>query len=142
MHSAALVQGTKKVILSLLLASGKLRLYTLGEMRIGQNHSNLFCKKVSPHFWLTRSLSAEGNGTCSGGASPYNNGGRLVLVRVQHSCLCLVYITYAVTPSSSGHSSPLPSCTTLVTQGISHSYFLLPLSANDPISPQIREATP
>lgn len=43
LHSAALIQGTEKVILPLLLASGKLS-FILGEMRTGQNHQRCFAK--------------------------------------------------------------------------------------------------
>lgn len=107
----------------------------------------MFCKRVPPHFWSTRSLSVEGNGTSSRGASSYNDGGRLGFILAQHSCLCPVHPTYAVTSSSSGHPSLSP-CTTLVTQGPSHSRplscscFLLPPSAKNPTSPQMREAIP
>jgi len=108
----------------------------------------MFRKRVSPHFWSTRSLSVESDGTCSRGSSPYSDGGRLGFAWAQHSCLCPVHLTYAVTSSSSGHPPPLPPCTTLATQGPSHSLplsrsrFLLPHSAKDPISPQMREAAP
>lgn len=60
----------------LLLASGKLGLCILGEMRIGQNHP-----RCSSYFWSARYFSVEGDGTHSRGASFYSAGGRLGFAR-------------------------------------------------------------
>lgn len=123
----------------LLLASGKLGLCILGEMRIGQNH-----QRCSSHFWSARYFSVEGDGTHSRGASFYSAGGRLGFARASvgsipcmlgHPVPQAVLLPYLLLYR--GHTGPFPQLppSPTLSKGLQ-----FPTALHS--SPQMREAAP